>query len=274
MGLAGVGVGISAAGLAANVGGKIAGSMGSSGAAKTAGAQEAASTQQGIDFATGTVYPTAQAGYAPYIGAGQNALGAVSQFYGLPTPAGLPAGAGGNAMDAYNSFTKTPFYQFPLKQGIEAMDRSGASRGMTLSGGQLAAQQQYGQDYGSKNFQTYVNGLTSLAGLGQQSVGNLSNIGTALAGGVLKGYTDIGMARGAGTIGGQNGVNNALSGLGPLGQGASDLVKQIGALNSSSYAPGTSGGFNNGADLVNSDGSVVTPPIPPDSSSYTTDNPP
>lgn len=197
---------------AAGIGGvaSIAGSMMSANAAKKAGDQQASAMRESAAFTQG-VYGDAQTNLQPYIGAGQNALAAVSQLYGLAPPPGMPAGAGGNALDSYRAFTQTPFYQFPFEQGIEAMDRSAAKRGLSLSPGTLNALQKYGQGAASSNFSTYIGALSNLANLGADTSSKLAGHGGTAGGQFQQQMGYIGNAQAAGTIGAQNQINNALS---------------------------------------------------------------
>ena len=66
-----------------------------------------------------------------------------------------------------------PSYQFRLKQGQQALDRSSAARGMGYSGAQLKAAQDYCQNMASQEFANYYNRLAGLAQGGQQSAQSL-----------------------------------------------------------------------------------------------------
>ena len=117
--------------------------------------------------------------------------------------------------------TTNPAYQFQLKQGQQALDRSSAARGMGYSGAQMKASQEYGQglasqqydkeynrasgefgDYyrmagneydranqqhtneynrASGEFGDYFNRLSGLAQGGQQAAGSMANAGSQYA---------------------------------------------------------------------------------------------
>ena len=79
--------------------------------------------------------------------------------------------------------TNNPAYQFQLKQGQQALDRSSAARGMGASGAQMKAAQEYGQGLASQQydkeynrasgeFGDYFNRLAGLAQGGQQAAGS------------------------------------------------------------------------------------------------------
>jgi hypothetical protein len=69
------------------------------------------------------------------------------------------------------------------------------------------------------------------------------------------------------SLAGLSGLSNAATAAGKItnDQWQNSL---LGSLFNGNNAPGTSGGYNNGSDLVNSDGTVVLPPPDPNSYSY------
>jgi hypothetical protein len=258
MGVAGVAAGVGATAAVANTAKGFIGA----GAASKAGQQEAGATQEGIDFQN-QVWDQTQSNFAPYIGAGQNALDSVSQLYGLPQRAGSSVPQG-SALDAYNKFTQTPFYQFPLQQGTETMNRSGAARGLTLSGGQFNALQQSGQGYASSNFDKYIAGLSSLANLGQSSVNQLGQFGQSAAGNLIGARTNQGIARAAGTVGSSNQIGNALGQAGPAAQAIGGLWGPNGPFASNSN---TGSSYSDGSSVSvtpNSTADTFTPDVPVD----------
>jgi hypothetical protein len=215
-------------GLIVGAGVAVAGGIMGANAAKSAASAQADAINNALQFQQ-QVYGNTQQNLNPFIGAGTNALGALQQLYGL-APAGT--GGGGNALQSYQNFTQTPFYQFPLSQGISALNRSGAASGLTLSGGQLNSLQKYGQGYASQNFNSYINALSGLANLGEGAAGTLGGQGNQAAQTTLTGQTALGNAQASGIIGAQNQINNALSAIpGLLG----------GTGNGSSYGSGAGG---------------------------------
>ena len=52
-------------------------------------------------------------------------------------------------------------------QGLQALDRSAASKGTLQSGGQAKGAQEFGQGLASQQYGNYFNRLLSLAGIGQ-----------------------------------------------------------------------------------------------------------
>ena len=77
-----------------------------------------------------------------------------------------------------SSVTNLPGYQFGIGQGEQALMRTSAARGMTGSGGEAIALQQYGQNFANQFFQDQFNRLSSLSG---------ANIGPSGGGLMLQG---------------------------------------------------------------------------------------
>lgn len=220
---------VAAAGIGAA--GALGGGMMGKNASSKAGNQQAAAMQQALDYQK-EVHQTASDQFAPYITGGTNALGALGQLFGISIPG---TGYTGNALDSFKAFTQTPYYQFPLQQGIDAMDRSATARGLELNPGQMAAVNKYGQGVASSNFGNYIQQLASLAGIGQSSISALSGQGNQAATNVLTGQSGLGTAQASGTVGGANALTQALSQASSLIGGG---LKQFG----SSY--GTNGTNN------------------------------
>lgn len=97
--------------------------------------------------------------FDPYTSAGGDALSMYQNALGLGGPQGTQT--------AQNAFQVGPGYDFAMKQGIQALDRSAASKGMYGSGNNAIALTQFGQGLAS---QEYNNWLARLAGLGSQGL--------------------------------------------------------------------------------------------------------
>jgi len=123
----------------------------------------------------------------PYYNAGTEGLNALSAaltpeggLSQVDMVSGLPPGAGADLM---NFLTQTPAYQFPLQEGINALDRSASSKGMLLSGAQQKGINQYGQNFALSNalnpamanYQAYLKNISGLAGMGQTAGTQLGN---------------------------------------------------------------------------------------------------
>ena len=161
-------------------------------------AQTAANTQMSI-------FNQTSANLAPYNQMGQSAVSQLASLFGL----GGSNGGAPNAAAATSALTQFPGYQFGLQQGTQALDRSAASQGLLLSGGQLKAAQQYGQGYAMQNaWQPYVNQLNTSAGLGENAAAMVGNQGVGTGANVGASQLAAGQAQASGTIG----TNNAIQG--------------------------------------------------------------
>ena len=192
-------------GAVSGIGSLVGGFMGSS-AAQSSASAIANAIQQGLNFGQG-VYGTAQQNLAPWLTGGQSALSSLLGFYGLP------GGNPGGATAAFNQFTQTPSYQFPLQQGNLALNRQLASTGLIGSGGALKDAIAYNQGYASQGLGGYLQGLGGIAGAGQGAAGTIGQIGTGVLGPLTQGYTNMGGAQGAGIMGANNAWTNAFSGM-------------------------------------------------------------
>jgi hypothetical protein len=169
------------------LGGATIGAVGSYlGASSQADAAESAaqSSKDASMYATDLqrqMYEENVARQQPWLQAGENAL------------AQLTAGtaAGGQYMQPFGmeQFQADPGYDFRMSEGVNALDRSAASRGMLLSGAQLKGVQEYGQNLGSQEYKNaydryntdignQYNRLASLAGVGQTATGALQQAGS------------------------------------------------------------------------------------------------
>jgi hypothetical protein len=145
----------------------------------------------------------------PFRQTGVNALadyGTASQY----TPFGM------------EQFQADPGYQFRMSEGLKALERSAASRGILQSGGTLKDITRFGQDAASQEyqnaFQRYLTErraklepLEYRIGLGQNAASNQGvNIGSTAenVGGLM---TSLGDIRSAGIMGQSNAYNNMLS---------------------------------------------------------------
>ena len=136
------------------------------------------------------IWEKQQADQAPWLKEGQTGITKLGSLmaYGDPFKDYLAkAGLSGGQFNQNN-----PQYQFLLKQGQQALDRSAAARGMGYSGAQMKAAQQFGQGLASQQydkeysrasdeFSNYYNRLAALAQGGQQAVQATGNQGAQYA---------------------------------------------------------------------------------------------
>jgi len=224
MGLAGAVIGAGA--LSAGAG--IFGSMSAANAQESA-ANTAAQTQLHM-------YDQTRADLAPYAQGGQSAFSNLSSLLGI---GGTPNSAG--MMSALQNY---PGYQFALQQGGQALDRSAASKGLLLSGGQIKDQTAFGQGMASQLFDKYFTQNSDLAHLGENAAAQTGNAGTVAGQGIAQSQLAGGTAAASGIAGTTNaiqgGLNSALQ--------AYQLSNSSGSLPQGSFAydPSNSALFGGG----------------------------
>ena len=205
--------------------------------AQTDAANQANATQQ-------QQYNQTRQDQMPWMNRGNAAGNQMSYLLGLPGyGAGGSANGGGTTTAGANPFEpntgmggygslSTPFsqtnwqadpgYAFRLQQGQQALERSGAARGMTLSGAQAKALDAYGQGMGSQEYQNaynrYNNDQTSLynrlagvAGTGQTATNMTGQLGAQAANGIANTQASLGNALGANYIGTANGITGSIN---------------------------------------------------------------
>ena len=168
-------------------------------------------------------------------GFGAGGLTGFDGVSGLSVPQSQAGGQFGqpNPALATQLLTQFPGYQFGLSQGTEALDRSAASRGLALSGGQLKDLTTFGQNYGMMNaWQPFISQLNQAASLGENAAAGAGNIGQATGAGIAQSQLAAGDARAQGI---SQGANQWTSGL----QGAANAISP---LFTSSYGGATIGG--------------------------------
>lgn len=144
---------------------------------------------------------------------------------GMPTisptaPGTSTVTAGSNIPSGLSTFANFPGYTFGFDQGVQALDRSAASRGLLLSGGQEKDLMQFGDQYAMQQaWGPYISGLTGLASQGESSAAGVGNAGISTGAGIASTQLGAGNALAQGQIGsaqalaaGQIGQANALTG--------------------------------------------------------------
>src|SRR5690349_5537643 len=131
---------------------------------------------------------------------------ALMQLYDM----GGVARPGESAARPYDFQSTDPSYQWRLEQGQQALDRSAASRGMLLSGAQVKASENYGQNAASQEYGNQFQRVAGLASGAQQAAGAVADLqrgqGTALA--------DLATGRGTALANLATGQGTALNNLG------------------------------------------------------------
>lgn len=204
--------------------GALSAGVGAFGASSAAGAQrDAANTAAQTQL---HMYDQTRSDLQPYMQGGQNAFSNLSSLLGI---GGSPNSAG--MMSALQNY---PGYQFAMQQGGQALDRSAASRGTLLSGGQIKDQLAYGQGMGSQLFDKYFNQNSQLASIGENAAAGAGNAGMNAANGAASAQ----MAGGTAAASGIAGTTNAI-------QGGLQNALQAYQLMNPSVPSATSGSFLN-----------------------------
>lgn len=200
------------------IGGLIGGGSSSDAANAQLQASQAATAEQQREFDQITK------SFAPFLQTGQLSLQDLSSLLGL----------GGSGADIMNSpllrqftasdFTKSPGYDFQMKQGIDAIQNSAAAKGGVFSGNTLKSLDTFGQGLANQDWWNAYNAFTGnqnrtlstlggLANNGQNAAGNLGSIGTATANNIGSNLIQGGNAQAAGIVAGGNNLNNTIQSL-------------------------------------------------------------
>lgn len=239
-----MGIGAAVGGIASGVGGL----LGSS-ASKQASQQQ---TQMGMLSLIAQIQAQQQAreDQAPWRNVGTGAENMLGSLYGIN-----PDGTTGNSAlqsQAMSNFTNTPDYQFAYNQGLQAVDRSMAAKGLLGSGGALKGVTEFGQGLASQQFGNYYNRLLSLSQLGQSAASGTAANTLASANSIANTLGNIGTAQASGTVGSTNALTSALGNIGTYG-----------ALGASSYGNllGNGNWTSNAGSLTNYNGQAEMPTL-------------
>lgn len=91
-----------------------------------------------------------------------------------PTPTGPVKTEQEKALEA---FYNTPLYQFPLEQGLEAVNANYAARGMLQSGAAQKAIEEYGNNMAAQGLRDYMAALGNQQSLGATAASSQAGIG-------------------------------------------------------------------------------------------------
>lgn len=246
MSTAAIVAGTAAAGLAGSA--VSAHSAGKAADAQTQAANHAAdlqyqASQQALDFQK-QQYNTSQQQQAPFLQAGQTAIGQLSAG---TAPGGSFVTPYSGQFTAPTGLTEQndPGFQARLKLGTDAIQKSAAARGNVVTGATAKALDQFSQDYASNeygnvynraltdyttNFNAYntnqsnqFNRIAALAGVGQTSANQLGQQGQAASNNVSSNllntaqnvgqqYNNAGAATASGYVGAGNAWNQGING--------------------------------------------------------------
>lgn len=203
--------------VAAVVGGvaTVGGAVISGNAAKSAAAAQANSQQSAID-AQMSMFNTTQSNFAPQVQLGQGAANMLGGIYGIGGVSGVPGSStptNGSPQPNYAAFYNSPGYQFALSQGQAQVNKQAAAGGNLYSSNTLAALGANQQGIASQQYNSYINQLLTMAGLGNAASSGVGSAATATGQGVANSFGNIGNANANGILGQSNAFSNALGSI-------------------------------------------------------------
>ena len=218
-----------------------------------------------VDPATGQVYsgaldtlpkPTGAAGQWQPVGginalAGQPAITGYTPQYAAEDYITPDIGA-----EMSNYLRATPGYQFRMDEGVNALNRAAAAKGMLYSGAQQKALTQYGQGMADQTYNALLDRIANLYTGGQNAALGLGGIGAQTAQGVAQSQLASGQAQAQGIYNSYNARQSAYNtgqqnlwgalGLGTGILGSTGALSGIGAGISSLFAPAAAEGITAG----------------------------
>lgn len=205
-----------------------------------------------------------QANQAPFLQAGQAAVGTLAKDVMQPGGPFQPWTGQFTAPTAAQA-AQTPGYQFALQQGLGALQANAAARGTLLTGGTGQALEQYAQGLASNTYQqTYNNALTQYQTAYNQFQQNQANLYNRLAG--LSGTGQVAantLGQQAGQMAGL-GTQTYLQGAAQQGQSlqnaaAATASGYVGAANAGAGAFSNLGNYLTLYGLMNSQANQLSP---------------
>lgn len=149
-------------------------------------------------------YDQSRADMMPWMTAGQSALTRLQQVYGLtPSPAGSP----------YGGFETSPGYQFRRDEGLKAVERSAAARGLLGSGATMKGIDRYAEGLAASEYDSYASRLAQLAGLGQGATAQTGALGASATNNITQALLASGNARASSYANTGSAINGTLNNL-------------------------------------------------------------
>ena len=153
----------------------------------------------------------------------------------VPYYAGILNIPGYDRVDPTQALMATPGYQWQVDQGVKALDRSAAAKGLLGSGAQRKGLLSFGQNAALANYENYMNRLYGTMGTGQNAAAQTGQFGMQSANSIANLYQGLGQAQQQALYDDYNarqsafgGTLNTLMGLGNLGLQAYGLSKWSG----------------------------------------------
>lgn len=237
-------------------GGAVAGSEISANASKNAANASANAANQGAN-AQLQMFNQTQANFAPQVQLGQGAANMLGNIYGIGGVTG-PAGStpsGNSPTGNYSSFYNSPGYQFSLQQGQNAINRQASANGSLYSSNTLGALGSYTAGAAGTQYNSYINQLLSMAGLGNAASSGTGAAATATGQGVANSLQNAGNANASGVLGSSNAYSN---GIGAAAGQFGNLLSRYGGSLGGSTSTSIGDGLQN--DIYNNSGNYIPPP--------------
>lgn len=200
------------------------------------------------------------ANFQPYLNAGSNATGMLSDMMSRPGEGLLTPWTNTFKAPTAEEAAQTPGYQFQLQQGENALQNSAAGKGNLLTGRTLADSNTFAQGLASSNYNdvfnhaleqyqssynTFLNNqnntysrLLGMSGQGLTAAGGAGNLISGIGGDIASLYSAQGSAAAGGTMGSANALSGMFSGLGNSATSGLLLSKLFGGGASSSGGGG------------------------------------
>ena len=176
-------------------------------------AKEQAKAAAGAQKTQLEMYRQTREDLSPFRDVGTEGAYSLADMFGFKTPKN-PDGSTPFAQQGWENFQKTPYYQVPYKEGIDAIDNSAAARGNLLSSGNLKNLSTYAGNFASKQFGSYMDRLYQLAGMGGNAAATTGNAALSTGRGVADSQMAAGEARASGIVGSANALTAGVQGLG------------------------------------------------------------
>jgi hypothetical protein len=228
--------------------GSVAAGSEQAGAAKSAAQLQAEEAANSLAFQK-QQWETQQGNIAPFLKAGQGAIGQLSDLLSKPGEGLLAPWTQQFTAPTAAEAAATPGYQFQLQQGEQQVQNSAAAAGGVLGGGTLKGIENYGQGLAASNYQqvynnaiqqyqqaynifqnnqnTEYNRLAGISGAGQtaaatlgaegsQAAGTVANINEVAGGQIGQSLQNAGAATASCYVGAGNAINAGIGNISSL----------------------------------------------------------
>lgn len=196
-------------GIAAAIGAAAVATVGSaaiSSSASSKASKTAQATADSNNALQASIYNSNKETLSPYVSTGNTASSSINALLGL-------GGDSTSANAAYQAYKDSTGYQSALTQGQNSVTAALGQKGLTDSGAALKALTQYGQDYASQNFQTYLGDLQTQQSTGLSAASALAGVSTNYANSVSSNNNTAATASENATLSSANAINSALGNL-------------------------------------------------------------